>query len=48
VYSWWSNFSYKSPLLLSSLILMTGNFMYALALYFNSVWLLLLGRFLCG
>ncbi|KAH8940061.1 hypothetical protein BDL97_15G068500 [Sphagnum fallax] len=48
VYSWWSNFSYKSPLLLSSLILMAGNFMYALALYFNSVWLLLIGRFLCG
>jgi len=48
VYSWWSNFSYKSPILYSSLILMAGNLMYALALYFNSVWLLVLGRFLCG
>lgn len=48
VYSWWSNFSYTAPLVVSTLILMTGNVMYALALYFNSIWLLLLGRFLCG
>ncbi|KAG0605422.1 hypothetical protein M758_9G057600 [Ceratodon purpureus] len=48
VYSWWSNFSYTAPLIVSTLILMTGNLMYALALYFNSIWLLLLGRFLCG
>jgi hypothetical protein len=48
VYSWWSNYSYKSPLLYSSLILIAGNLMYALALYFNSIWLLVLGRFLCG
>jgi predicted MFS family arabinose efflux permease len=48
VYSWWSNYSYKSPLLVSTLILMAGNLLYALALYFDSIWLLLLGRFLCG
>lgn len=48
VYSWWSNFSYRAPLVVSTLILMVGNLMYALALYFNSIWLLLLGRFLCG
>jgi hypothetical protein len=48
VYSWWSNFSYTSPLIVSTLILMTGNLFYALALYFNSIWLLLIGRFLCG
>jgi hypothetical protein len=48
VYSWWSNFSYTAPLIVSTLILMAGNLMYALALYFNSIWLLLLGRFLCG
>ncbi|XP_024368342.1 SPX domain-containing membrane protein OsI_21475 [Physcomitrium patens] len=48
IYSWWSNFSYTAPLLISTLILMAGNLMYALALYFNSIWLLLLGRFLCG
>lgn len=48
VYSWWSNFSYTAPLIISTLILITGNLMYALALYFNSIWLLLLGRFLCG
>lgn len=48
VYSWWSNFSYTAPLLVSTLILVTGNLLYALALYFDSIWLLLLGRFLCG
>ena len=48
VYSWWSNFSYTAPLLVSTVILMIGNLMYALALYFNSIWFLLLGRFLCG
>lgn len=48
VYSWWSNFSYTAPLIVSTLILMIGNLMYALALYFNSIWLLLLGRFFCG
>ncbi|CAK9261087.1 unnamed protein product [Sphagnum jensenii] len=48
VYSWWSNYSYRAPLIWSTLILMAGNLMYATALYFNSVWLLLIGRFLCG
>jgi MFS family permease len=48
VYSWWSNYSYRAPLIWSTLILMAGNLMYAIALYFNSVWLLLIGRFLCG
>lgn len=48
VYSWWSNFSYTSPLIVSTLVLIAGNLMYALALPFNSIWLLLLGRFLCG
>ncbi|CAK9219541.1 unnamed protein product [Sphagnum troendelagicum] len=48
VYSWWSNYSYQAPLIFSTLILMAGNLMYALALKFNSVWLLLIGRFLCG
>ncbi|XP_024391930.1 SPX domain-containing membrane protein At4g22990 isoform X3 [Physcomitrium patens] len=48
VYSWWSNFSYKAPLIVSSFILMAGNFLYAIALHFDSVWLLLIGRFLCG
>jgi hypothetical protein len=48
VYSWWSTYSYQAPLIFSTLILMAGNLMYALALKFNSVWLLLIGRFLCG
>jgi hypothetical protein len=47
VYSWWSNYSYQAPVIFSTLILMVGNLMHALALKFNSVWLLLIGRFLC-
>lgn len=43
-FSWWSNSSYKAPLIVSTLLLIAGNFMYALALPFNSVWMLLLGR----
>ena len=48
LFSWWSNKSYSSPLIVSTLLLIAGNFLYALALPFNSVWLLLAGRALEG
>ncbi|KAJ7550770.1 hypothetical protein O6H91_07G117600 [Diphasiastrum complanatum] len=48
VYSWWSNYSYTAPLIFSTLLLISGNFMYAVALYYNSVWLLIIGRGLSG
>ncbi|GAQ85466.1 major facilitator superfamily protein [Klebsormidium nitens] len=44
VYSAWSNRSYREPLIVSTIILIIGNIFYALALVFNSVWLVLLGR----
>ncbi|GBG74106.1 hypothetical protein CBR_g17817 [Chara braunii] len=47
-YSAWSNRSYFSPLVLSTIILVAGNFFYAIALDFDSVWLVLFGRLLCG
>ncbi|XP_024536249.1 SPX domain-containing membrane protein At4g22990 [Selaginella moellendorffii] len=48
VYSWWSNFSYRAPLFISTLLLMAGNLMYALALPFHSFWFLVIGRALSG
>lgn len=48
IFSWWSNKSYYAPLVVSTLLLIVGNFLYALALPFNSVWLLLAGRALEG
>lgn len=48
VYSRWSNRSYNVPLVVSTLVLVAGNLLYALALDVNSVWLLLIGRCLSG
>lgn len=48
IFTLWSNKSYKAPLVVSTLLLIIGNLSYALALPFNSVWLLLLGRALEG
>lgn len=44
----WSNKSYFRPLVFSSLVLCLGNLMYAAAYDMNSLWLLLLGRLMCG
>ncbi|XP_050228325.1 SPX domain-containing membrane protein At4g22990 [Mercurialis annua] len=47
-FSAWSNKSYFRPLVFSSIVLFMGNLMYAMALDYHSITLLLLGRLLCG
>ncbi|KAM0929872.1 hypothetical protein ACQ4PT_001328 [Festuca glaucescens] len=47
-FSAWSNRSYFQPLLFSSIVLLLGNVMYAMAYDFNSLTVLLVGRALCG
>ncbi|KAM0878934.1 hypothetical protein ACQ4PT_034573 [Festuca glaucescens] len=47
-FSAWSNRSYFQPLLFSSVVLILGNVMYAMAYDFNSLTVLLVGRALCG
>ena len=48
LYSWWSNYSYKDALLFSAGCAILGDILYALALPFNSVTLILVGRLLNG
>ncbi|XP_006339490.1 SPX domain-containing membrane protein At4g22990-like isoform X1 [Solanum tuberosum] len=47
-FSAWSNKSYMKPLLFSSIVLLVGNTLYALAYDFNSIYFLLAGRLFCG
>ncbi|KAJ4832231.1 hypothetical protein Tsubulata_001984 [Turnera subulata] len=47
-FSAWSNKSYFRPLVFSSIVLLLGNLMYAMAYDFNSIAVLLLGRLFCG
>lgn len=47
-FSAWSNRSYLRPLVFSSIVLIIGNTMYALAYDLNSVAVLLMGRLFCG
>lgn len=47
-FSAWSNKSYVRPLILSSIVLFTGNTLYALAYDLNSIYILLIGRLFCG
>ncbi|GMH22728.1 hypothetical protein Nepgr_024571 [Nepenthes gracilis] len=47
-FSAWSNRSYFRPLIFSSILLFVGNILYALAYDFNSIWVLIIGRLLCG
>lgn len=45
----WTNYGFRMPLLASSILLMTGNIIYASALkYPYGVWVALVGRFLTG
>ena len=48
VYSYWTNFSFRRPLLVSILFATVGNLIYGMALQCNKSWMLLLGRFLTG
>ncbi|RDX91381.1 SPX domain-containing membrane protein, partial [Mucuna pruriens] len=47
-FSAWSNRSYLRPLIFSSIVLLVGNTMYALAFDMNSIVVLLMGRLFCG
>jgi MFS family permease len=47
-FSAWSNRSYFRPLVFSSIMLFSGNLLYALAYDLNSITVLILGRLLCG
>ncbi|XP_054784928.1 SPX domain-containing membrane protein At4g22990-like isoform X1 [Prosopis cineraria] len=47
-FSAWSNRSYRRPLLISSIVLLLGNILYALAYDLNSISVLLIGRLFCG
>ncbi|KAL2334813.1 hypothetical protein Fmac_016026 [Flemingia macrophylla] len=47
-FSAWSNKSYFRPLVFSSIVLFLGNVLYALAYDVSSIWILLIGRLLCG
>ncbi|KAG9453201.1 hypothetical protein H6P81_006105 [Aristolochia fimbriata] len=47
-FSAWSNKSYFRPLVFSSIVLLIGNTMYALAYDIQSIWVLLIGRLFCG
>ncbi|GKV23048.1 hypothetical protein SLEP1_g32833 [Rubroshorea leprosula] len=47
-FSAWSNRSYFRPLIFSSIVLLVGNTMYAMAYDLNSIWVLLIGRLFCG
>ncbi|KAJ7944855.1 SPX domain-containing membrane protein [Quillaja saponaria] len=47
-FSAWSNKSYFRPLVFSSVALLVGNTLYALAYDLHSIWVLLIGRLLCG
>ncbi len=48
LYGWWSNHSYKSALVFAAACSFTGNVAYALALKYDSINLILLGRALNG
>ncbi|KAM7508708.1 hypothetical protein LguiA_019161 [Lonicera macranthoides] len=47
-FSAWSNKSYIKPLIFSSVVLLAGNTLYALAYDLNSIYVLLVGRLFCG
>ncbi|KAH1199702.1 SPX domain-containing membrane protein [Glycine max] len=47
-FSAWSNRSYLRPLIFSSIVLVVGNTLYALAFDMNSIVVLLMGRLFCG
>jgi predicted MFS family arabinose efflux permease len=47
-FSAWSNRSYLRPLIFSTIVLIIGNTLYALAYDLNSIVILLIGRLFCG
>jgi len=48
LYGWWSNYSYKSALLFAAGCSLLGDILYALALPYNSLSMVIAGRYLNG
>lgn len=48
LFSWWTNKSYKQPIMFGVVMTIIGNLLYALAYEFDSLWMLIIGRFLFG
>jgi Na+/melibiose symporter-like transporter len=48
LYGWWSNHSYRHAILFAGCSSVLGNVLYALALHYNSLTMVLLGRFFNG
>ncbi|CAN0408322.1 unnamed protein product [Ascophyllum nodosum] len=48
LYSWWTNTSFRQPLLFSTGLLVVGNLLYGMALSSDAFWMVLLGRTLIG
>jgi hypothetical protein len=48
LYCWWSNYSYKSALIFAASCSLIGNVFYAFALQQNSLFFVMIGRFLNG
>eukprot|EP00536_Pseudo-nitzschia_multiseries_P008129 jgi/Psemu1/240912/estExt_Genewise1.C_2010016 len=48
LYGFWSNYSYKKPLIFAAVSSFCGNIFYALALRYSSINMVLIGRFLVG
>jgi len=48
LYSWWANYSYKSAILFASACSLLGNICYSLALPYNSLNMMIIGRLLNG
>jgi len=48
LYGFWSNYSYRNALIFAACSCVAGNILYALALYYDSITMVLCGRFLIG
>jgi Sugar (and other) transporter len=47
-YAIWTNYSFRFPIIVSAILMLSGNIVYASALKYNSVWIALIGRFMTG
>jgi len=48
IYSWWTNYSYRAPMIFSLIAYLIGNALYAYSGYFGSIYPMLIGRYLIG
>ena len=47
-YSFWTNTSYKRPIIFAGVLMIVGNFMYSNAYSYRNIYMCLLGRAICG